>query len=43
MKTLLALIGAVVLVLSVLGMFGIGHFTLSYGPDKLTCTKGVDK
>ena len=43
MKTLLALIGAFVLALSVLGMFGIGHFTLSYGPDKLICIKGVEE
>jgi len=39
MKTMFAIIGCFVIVLGVLGSFGIGNFVLMYGPDKITCTK----
>ena len=39
MRLIFAFIGAFVLLLAVLGTFGIGNFVLIYGPDKITCTK----
>ena len=39
MKTMLAIFGGFVIVLSILGTIGIGNFVLIYGPDKITCTK----
>lgn len=41
MKTILALIGAFVVLLATLGTFGIGNFVLMYSPDKISCTKGI--
>lgn len=38
MKTLLALVGAVVLALALAGALGIGHFRLIYSPDPVSCT-----
>ena len=39
MKTFLALIGSGVLLLAILGFFGIGNFVLMYSPNKITCVK----
>lgn len=39
MKTFLAIVGAFVLMLSLLGTFGIGNFVLIYSPDKVICNK----
>lgn len=39
MKTVLAFGGAFVLLLSLLGAFGIGNFVMIYSPDKISCTK----
>jgi hypothetical protein len=39
MKTFLALIGSGVLLLAILGFFGIGNFVLMYSPAKITCVK----
>ncbi len=33
-------IGIVVSVLAVLGIFGVGHFRLYYGPEPVICQKG---
>lgn len=37
-KTVLSVVGAIVLVLALLGTFGIGHFRLYYGAHPLSCT-----
>ena len=37
-KSLFALIGFVVVLLYVLGLFGIGNFVFYYGPEKKICT-----
>ena len=42
LKNFLALFGGFVLLLSLLGMFGIGNFVLMYSPDPLICVKGVE-
>lgn len=39
MKTSFAIVGAMVVILSVFGSFGVGHFHLYYGPTKLQCTE----
>jgi hypothetical protein len=39
MKTALALVGAVVLALALLGSIGIGHFRLTYSVAPLSCAK----
>lgn len=39
MKTVLACTGAFVLLLSLLGAFGVGNFVMIYSPDKISCTK----
>lgn len=39
MKTVLACAGAFVILLSLLGAFGIGNFVMIYSPDKISCTK----
>lgn len=39
MKTLLACFGGVVVVLAVLGAFGVGNFVMMYGPEKIVCAK----
>lgn len=41
MKTFLALIGAVVLALGLLGSIGIGHFRLAYSVAPMTCDMKV--
>lgn len=41
MKTVLATVGLLVLILWTLGSLGVGNFVLIYGPDKLTCSKEV--
>lgn len=38
MKTVLAILGGIVVILALLGILGVGHFTLLYGPDKMNCT-----
>ena len=43
MKTLLAIIGSFTLVLGVLGAFGVGNFVMIYGPEKISCLKGVEE
>lgn len=40
MKTMLAIVGGFVILLSVLGTIGIGNFVLMYSPEVITCTKG---
>jgi|TARA_R110000782_G_scaffold135999_2_gene228432 hypothetical protein len=39
MKTMLSTVGAVTIVLWVLGVIGIGNFVFIYGPEKITCIK----
>ena len=39
MKTFLACVGGFILVLALLGTFGVGNFVLMYSPDKISCTK----
>jgi hypothetical protein len=39
MKTLLQWIGGIVAILAILGAFNIGHFVLTYSPNKITCTE----
>lgn len=39
MKTILACIGAAMLVLYTAASFGIGHLHFTYGPEKAECTK----
>ena len=39
MKTVLAAIGGLVLLLGILGSLGFGDFVMIYSPDKVTCTK----
>lgn len=39
MKTALALVGAAVLALALLGSIGIGHFRLTYSVAPISCTK----
>ena len=41
MKTVLAVIGAFVMFLSVLGALDIGNFVLMYSPDQISCVKGT--
>ena len=43
MKTFLAVYGAFILTISILGAFGVGNFVMIYGPDKVTCIKGETK
>ena len=42
MKTMLAIVGAFVITLSILGSFGIGNFVLIYSPGKITCQKELE-
>lgn len=42
-KNLLAIIGASVIFLAVMGSFGVGSFVLMYGPEKITCDKETKK
>jgi hypothetical protein len=37
---MLAVVGAFILTLGLLGSFGIGNFVLMYSPDKISCSKG---
>lgn len=39
MKTILATLGAAVVIMSTLGMFGIGNFYWYYGESRLICFK----
>ena len=39
MKTALAMIGALTVILGLLGSFGVGNFVYIYSADKITCTK----
>lgn len=39
MKNCLALVGAIVLTLALLGTIGIGHFRLTYSVAPLSCAK----
>jgi hypothetical protein len=39
MKTALALVGAAVLTLALLGSIGIGHFRLAYSVAPISCAK----
>ena len=39
MKNALAFFGAAVLILMAVGMLGVGHFQMSYGPEELECKK----
>jgi hypothetical protein len=39
MKTLFAAIGIFVVVLSTLGMMGVGNFVMIYDSKKITCVK----
>ncbi len=39
MKTMLAIVGAFTLALSLLGAFGVGNFVMIYSPDKISCVK----
>jgi hypothetical protein len=43
MKTVLAWFGGFVLVLTLLGILGIGNFVMMYSPDKITCTKEIEQ
>ena len=43
MKTMFAIVGAFTVALSILGAFGIGNFVMMYGPDKISCVKGVEE
>lgn len=40
-KNFLALVGAFVVFLTVLGMFGIGNFVIMYDLNPIVCIKGV--
>jgi hypothetical protein len=40
MKTILAVVGGIVITLSILGAVGVGHFRLYYGAAQLTCAPG---
>lgn len=37
MKTVLAATGALVLMLAILGAFGVGHFVIIYSAEKVMC------
>jgi hypothetical protein len=37
MKTLLACIGAIVVLMATLGVFGFGHFVIMYKIDPIEC------
>jgi hypothetical protein len=39
MKNILATVGAIIIVLALLGNIGIGHFRLSYSVAPMTCVK----
>lgn len=39
MKTFLAFIGGLTVLLGLLGTFGVGNFVYIYSVDKITCTK----
>ncbi len=39
MKTLFAFIGAITLILGLLGSFGVGNFVYIYSDKPITCTK----
>lgn len=39
MKTFLACVGALTVLLGLLGTFGVGDFVYIYSADKITCTK----
>lgn len=39
MKTILAWIGGFVILLSLLGTFGVGNFVLMYSDKTITCVK----
>jgi hypothetical protein len=41
MKTTLAWIGGLTLVLAFLGTIGVGNFVMLYGPNKIACVKEV--
>lgn len=43
MKTVLAAFGGFVLCLAILGTLNIGNFVLMFSPDKISCTKGVER
>jgi hypothetical protein len=43
MKTVLAWFGGFVLVLTLLGILGIGNFVMMYSPHKITCTKEIEQ
>jgi hypothetical protein len=38
-KTILSIVGGIVLTLALLGTFGIGHFRLYYGVHPFSCMK----
>ena len=40
-KNTLAVIGAFVLILTLLGMFNIGNFVMMYDMNPIVCVKGV--
>lgn len=40
-KNFLALVGAFVLILTFLGMFGVGNFVMMYDLNPIVCVKGV--
>ena len=42
MKTMLAIVGGCVIILSILGSFGIGNFVLIYSPNKAKCQKELE-
>ena len=39
MKNVLAIIGALTVILGLLGTFGVGNFVYIYSAEKITCTK----
>lgn len=42
-KNILAIVGAGVIFLAVMGSFGVGDFVLMYGPNKIACTEAESK
>ncbi len=42
-KNIFALIGFVVTILAIAGSFGVGSFTLIYGPEKVNCIEIKDE
>lgn len=43
MKTMFAFIGAITMLLGLLGSFGVGNFVYMYSGDKISCTKETVK